>query len=261
MFAYDEAFFWSTFRRMKTYSADNSPAAPDSRSVLLDLAANMKPDSFSTWGSVMLLYFGASLCGLVQVKPAGVAAILWPANGLLLAFVLKLPRRFWFSYLAGGVVVGILATLFFPYTTQDILIYAAANTIEVILAALWIARDGPWRPDLTHLRVLGKFVLYGVLLAPLVSTAAIAVFLVVFDSRPADLLTLSDWFVGDAIGIGIMTPLILAMHKHEIAWVFRSGKRIETIVLLVGLTAISCGIFGQTHVSPLFFSCFRRYCW
>jgi diguanylate cyclase (GGDEF)-like protein len=122
----------------------------------------------------------------------------------------------------------------------------------VLLAAIWISPDGRWKPDLTDLRVLGKFVLFGVLLAPLVSAAALAVFMAVFESRSADPLMLTDWFVGDSIGIGIMTPLILAVHKQEVASIFRKEKLLETIALLVGLTVLSVMVFGQTRLPIIF---------
>ena len=67
------------------------------------LARYLMPDSLPKWGGVTLLSFAAAWSGVAlgQVVFAG-ADIVWPANGLLLGFLLRMPRRYWLLGLAHG---------------------------------------------------------------------------------------------------------------------------------------------------------------
>jgi diguanylate cyclase (GGDEF)-like protein len=233
------------------FSPDYWQSRIDTRFPLRSLAGYLLPDSFSNWGCVMLLCLASSWGGVVLGQTPAQADIMWPANGLLLAFILRLPRRFWFSYLAGSVAANMLVHALYPFSFWQTLMFSIANTVEVLLAAVWLAPKSRQRPDLTDLRTLGRFFLYGVLLAPLASTIFVQWMRTIF-SYPAGLLGLSNWFIGDAIGIAIMTPLILAMERQEIATLFSSARRHETIVILGGLTLLSVCIFAQRGLPVVF---------
>jgi diguanylate cyclase (GGDEF)-like protein len=238
---------------MKTMfvSPDSERADSDPQPGTQSLAAYLLPDSFSNWGCVMLLCLASSWGGVVLGQTPAQADIMWPANGLLLAFILRLPRRFWFSYLAGSVAANMLVHALYPFSFWQTLMFSMANTIEVLLAAVWLAPKPRQRPNLTDLRILGRFFLYGVLLAPLASTIFVQLMRTIF-IYPSGLLGLLNWYIGDAIGIAIMTPLILAMERQEIATLFSSARRQETIAILGGLTLLSVCVFAQSSLPVVF---------
>jgi diguanylate cyclase (GGDEF)-like protein len=200
---------------------------------------------------VTLLCLIASWGGVVLGQTPAEADILWPSNGILLAFLLVLPRRYWPSYIAGSIVANMLAHAFFPFSFWKTMGFSIANTVEVLVAAAFLAPGGGRRPDLTNLRTLGRFFLFGVVLAPLASTLFVQLARIVF-SQPASLLELSNWYIGDAIGIAIMTPFILAMDPREIAVLFSSVRRWETVAILGGLTLISICVFAQSGLPVVF---------
>jgi integral membrane sensor domain MASE1 len=144
-----------------------------------------------------------------------------------------------------------LAHAFFPFSFWKTMGFSIANTVEVLVAAAFLAPGGGRRPDLTNLRTLGRFFLFGVVLAPLASTLFVQLARIVF-SQPASLLELSNWYIGDAIGIAIMTPFILAMDPREIAVLFSSVRRWETVAILGGLTLISICVFAQSGLPVVF---------
>ena len=199
----------------------------------------------------MLLCLVSSWVGILLGQTPAQADILWPSNGLLLAFLLLLPRRYWFIYLAGNVVANMLIHALYPFSPWQTLVFSLANTIEIFVAAKFLTPTGRRRPDLTNPRILGRFFLYGVLVAPLTSTIFVQWMRIIF-AQPAHLLALSNWFIGDSIGIAIMTPLVLAIDRREIAVLFSKAKRVETISILVGLTALSLSIFAQSSMPVIF---------
>jgi diguanylate cyclase (GGDEF)-like protein len=217
-------------------------SAADSR--VARAIARLRPDSLSHFSYVILLYLVVSLGGNVLIRTPAVADIIWPANGLLLAFLLRLPRRSWTVYLAGSIVANVIAHSYFHFLVSQSFLFSVGNTIEVLVAALLLAnRDGS-KPDLAKLSALVRFVFYGVLLAPLASSAFIEL-VAIIERIPTSVVSATTWFIGDVMGIAVVTPLVLAMDKGEIAALFARGKRVETISILVGLCALSTVVFAM----------------
>jgi signal transduction histidine kinase len=57
---------------------------------------------------------------------------------------------------------------------------------------------------------------------------------------------LRDWYIGDALGIAIITPLVLVIRQREVLKLLRAGKRVETALLLAVMTALSILVFRQS---------------
>ncbi|MFC5863980.1 diguanylate cyclase [Acidicapsa dinghuensis] len=226
---------------------------PDSTepSILSTAVSFLFPDNFWNYSSILFLCFLACWGGIALGQTPAEADILWPANGLLLGFLLQLPRRYWFSYLVSSVLANIAAHGFFPFSLRMSLIFSIANTVEILFAAYFLARENSERLDLTTVSDLRRFAVFGVILAPLASTLTVATLDILF-SYPRDLRALSNWCFGEMLGIAIMTPLVLAMDKHEIAILFHKGKRGETVAILASFTALSVAIFAQSGFPIVF---------
>jgi diguanylate cyclase (GGDEF)-like protein len=216
---------------------------PTHNSAIIRGAIWFQPDSVSRLALVFLLYLVASWGGNALTRTPSVADIIWPANGVLLAFLLRMPRRFWASYVAASMVANILAHAYFGFSLFQTLLFTAGNTVEVLVAASLLSTDNARKPDLTTLRGLLRFVAFGVLLAPLVSSAFVESILAL-KSTPSGLLSLTSWFVGDVMGIAVMTPLVLAIDKTEVAILFSPKKRVETVAILLGLALLSSIVFA-----------------
>jgi diguanylate cyclase (GGDEF)-like protein len=236
------------------YSAQYLKAKSTQRLTLASVAGYLRPDSFTRWFWIMLLCTVSSWGGLLIARAPASADILWPANGILLAVLLVLPRRFWTAYLTGSVVSSLLVHKILGFTISFSLIFTGANAVEILVAALWLTPQHRQRPDLTDLKTLGKLLLYGVVLAPLVSALWVEMCLFIW-FRPAELLAMSNFVFGDALGIAIMVPLTLAVNRSELASIFSSAKRLETGCILTGIALLSAVVFAQNGlpiVFPLF---------
>jgi diguanylate cyclase (GGDEF)-like protein len=227
------------------------------QSALRSVSSFMLPDSLATWSCATLLCFLASWGGLLLARTPAQVDVLWPANGIMLAFLLVRPPRYWVSYVAGAIAASLAVHWILGFQISQSWIFTAANTVELVMAAVWLTpedRTHSPEPDLTNPRALAAFVFYGVLLAPLASTAVVELILIGLGT-PAQILALSNYFIGDAMGIAMMTPLVLAVHVREVRLLFAAKKRWETVGILAGLTLLAIAVFSQNGL-PLVFLLF-----
>lgn len=206
------------------------------------------------WAAAGLLYFLAACIGIRMGETPGDANFLWPANGLLLAILLLSPRPTWSGYLIAGLLASLFAHTFFPLYEGLNWIFSFANVIEILIAATLLVQPGSMRPDLSQPRMLGRFVLFGILLAPL-SSAVLVALLRWMAGLPADATSFWRWYLGDALGIAIMTPLLLAIQPDKLRILIGAERRTETLLLLLGLTVTSTCVFAQRQY-PLTFLVF-----
>ncbi len=205
----------------------------------------VRPDSITRFGIVLLLYIGASWGGNALTRTPAVADLIWPANGLLLAFLLPIAKRYWTVYLTASIIVNISVHLAFGFSPGRAILYTLANTVEVVIAASLLATKDQRKPDLTNLRTLARFLFFGVLLSPLASTGFVEMVMAVW-TYPRHPELLANWFTGDVMGMALMTPLILAIDRAEVAALFAPGKRWETGGILAAITLVSVIVFTQT---------------
>jgi diguanylate cyclase (GGDEF)-like protein len=217
------------------------PAFP---SLFARLKAVALPDSLPRFACVLGLYLVASWGGNSLTLTPAVADLLWPANGLLLAFLLPIARRYWTSYLVSTVAINLIVHVAFGFSIERALLYSVANTIEVIVAALLLGEKDGTRPDLTSFPTLARFIAFGVLLAPITSTGFMEMILALW-AYPRHPQMLSNWLTGDIMGMALMTPLFLAMERKEFRRLLAPEKRLETIAILAGVATVSIAVFAQ----------------
>jgi integral membrane sensor domain MASE1 len=191
--------------------------------------------------AVGLIYFIGSWAGIILGKSPAQADVIWPANGLLLGLLLMSPRRRWPSYLACAAAVTIAIHNLFSFPTSRTLIFAAANTAEVLSVAL-LMRSRNRRPDLTRPATLMLFLLCAVAVAPLLSTLVVGIGEYICGLR-FGFPGLRDWYLGDVLGLAIITPCVLAMRQREVLTWLHPGKRLEAFSLLGGLVLLTFAIF------------------
>src|ERR1700721_310800 len=135
---------------MKAFSpaVNAEPARPSDSSVLWRAIEVVRPDSLSRFALVLLLYIGASWGGNALTRTPAVADLIWPANGLLLACLLRIAKRYWSAYLTSSIVVNIAVHLAFGFSPGRTLLYTVANTVEEIIPAAFLATKDHANPHL-----------------------------------------------------------------------------------------------------------------
>ncbi|MFP5399090.1 MAG: diguanylate cyclase [Gammaproteobacteria bacterium] len=212
------------------------------------------------WWLVPLGYFvGARLGVSVAAMPEGIA-VLWPPNSVLLVAMLLARPRDVAPIALLGIATEVAADL--PtFSPAEALIFGVANALEATLAWALLRR---WRfdPRLQSLADLRKFLLAaplaGALAAALLGAAAYSQFR---GGHTGYLDFVRIWWLGDALGLLIFTPLLLSLalpgpapRSHERAH-GRFG-RVDAAVVLGGaaLTAVLAtsrgGLLFGVHLAP-----------
>ncbi len=139
----------------------------------------------------------------------GVAPI-WPANALILALILWRPREEALLLIAGGVLGHALAMAVNGGSVADQLIFGAANAIELLIVTTGLKHGEERQRLFSEPREVPRVLLWAGLLAP-AAGASIGGLWAAFLSQDPVLELFTQWFLADALGLLIFTPLFLAM--------------------------------------------------
>jgi diguanylate cyclase (GGDEF)-like protein len=167
------------------------------------------------WSVLRAVALGAVYAGIYELITletsfgTSIGSTLWPASGVTVAVLLLRPRREWAYYVAAISIADFtmdIVSAGFP--TRVAFGLAAANGLEPLLAATLLRRWLPGRPDLSRLRDLGLFYFAAAVCGPLLSAAIGSIWnwlmgggsIWPFGPR---------WYVGDAVGVIVVAPLIL----------------------------------------------------
>ena len=208
-------------------------------------------ESLQTVLTVAGLFGLTAWIGIELTRETGRVALIWLANGGLIAVLLSTQRRNWPGYLTASYVANVIANMVAGDTLFISTILALINSTEVIVAAILMRRRYTIAPDLTSWPTLFRFAFYCVCLAPM--TAALLAGLFLSANLNADFIaTVQRWFLADSLGIITVTPLVLAVRSRIFAAALRTADPLEYAATL-GLVAIcTIGVFSQSSLSLLF---------
>jgi diguanylate cyclase (GGDEF)-like protein/PAS domain S-box-containing protein len=214
----------------------------------LSIEADCKPGRMP--GLRRLIVLGLSLIALSLITSllngeswrAGGPSVVWLSNGLLIGVLLCSPRRQWpaFFVLAYVIDVGVNLALKNPVGISFAL--SMCNMIEVAIASFLMYPAIQESADLTQPKQLKALLLYGVLLAPLVS-ALLATLSLRQAYSGGFLRALQFWFEADVLGIATATPLYLSFYHGRR---FSRQSWSEAGLLFLLNAAVAIWIFHQS---------------
>jgi diguanylate cyclase (GGDEF)-like protein len=162
-------------------------------------------------GALLLLaaiYVAVGKLGLRLAFSYPSATPVWPATGLALAAFLLFGRRVWPAIFLGAFIVN--------YTTAGTIatsaLIAIGNTLEGVVGAWLVTRFAGGSEAFEHPETIFRFTLLGAVLATMISATIGVTALRLGDLAPPAML--SDiwltWWLGDATGALIVTPVLVA---------------------------------------------------
>lgn len=209
---------------------------------------------------VAALYFAAGWLGLelfTLVHPRVTAV--WPATGVAVAAFLLYGYGLWPAILVAAILI--------EFATGGPVAWSLGGVGNVLAALLgaWLAnryargaRAFERAPDIL------RFAALSALGAPMLAATigATSLTLVGEAARSEFAPIWLTWWLGDAAGILLVTPLLVLWHRHR-AW-YRSAREFAEVVgLLIAVTASGLLIFFHPVVSqyPLSFACLPPLLW
>ncbi|MET7330820.1 MASE1 domain-containing protein [Nonomuraea sp. NPDC005650] len=181
--------------------------------------------------TVAIAYFVAAELGLQQQLVRGQVTPLWPSTGIALAAMLLLGLRIWPGITLGAFLVNVSI----GPTMAAVLSISVGNTLAPICAYLLLERVG-FRIELDRLRDALALVFLGAFAGMLVSATVGAGSLVLAGGlQPSEFWPAwSVWWAGDAMGVLVVTPLLLASRTTRVPWNAHPLRWVEGAALLLG---------------------------
>ncbi|HEX9130485.1 MAG TPA: MASE1 domain-containing protein [Gemmatimonadaceae bacterium] len=193
-------------------------------------------------------YVLAGRLGFTASAVQPVVSSAWPPSGVALAALLLMGTRFWPGIALGAFIVNITGGIP-PLAATGI---AVGNTLEALVAVWLLTSFAGFRLPLERLRDVFALVVLGAIAStPVSATIGVTVLILSGGAAGIPLRTIwLAWFLGDAIGILLVAPLILT-------WVTSARLRlsardtIEASALVVVLVAFTAALF-QTRFSYVY---------
>lgn len=211
------------------------------------------PDRSPWWGrlqllaTVVLAYGIGSQLALFLVEVSGFQGVLFIGSGITVAFLLRLPRRFWWLVLVGAGLTEVLLDVNAGFSMSQSMGFAVANVAEPLVGAS-IVRTVCGEVDLTRRRHLIWFTLGAVLVGPGVGAALGAGANRIFGGDEF-LTTFGQWWLGDALGVILVGSAILAWGSGPDRRQLLSASGIG---LVMGSMVLTAGIFALTDLPFMF---------
>ncbi|HEX2769197.1 MAG TPA: MASE1 domain-containing protein [Geobacteraceae bacterium] len=214
----------------------------------------------SKFGKVVIVagayYLVAKFCLLLALETTNATAI-WPPTGIALAAVLLFGYRIWPAIALGAFFANLDTLTALGFTTPLALAgafsTAIGNTLGVLFGGFLVLHFTGGRNPFGRTGDIVKFVLFGALLGMTVSAITGAGTLCILHGTWSNFaLTCLTWWLGDAVAVLIITPLIMTWESRR-----KSGwtplKLTEAAVILALLFVIGWVVFGKGLTLPYLF--------
>ena len=211
------------------------------------------------FGLVVLLaatYLVTGKLGLLMAIPPGVATPVWPPSGIAVAAVLLLGPRVWPGIWIGSFLLN-FGTLLSGALTQPSAAAAVAvgiatgSTVQPLIGAWILVRAIGTRHPLQRARDALRFALFTAVFGCMTSATigVTSVCLAQITSWTAFGVNWTTWWLGDAVGVLIVTPLLLSWSGRTAPGA--SNRWMELALCFALVLSVGCVAFSTPAANPL----------
>lgn len=195
-------------------------------------------------------YVVVAQLGLVYATAPGRVTAVWPLSGLVLVLLLRGGLCYWPVVLVGDFLVALSLGNPLPLAAW----IAGSTTIEAVLGAVLLLHATSGEPTTVRVPdVVALIGLAGVLSSAIGGAIGVTGMLLGGAITAADALTTwLTWWIGDLIGVLLITPLFLTCDRYFRS-VVNSRRLAEAITLYVLLVAVALVVFSG-HLNYSFFA-------
>ncbi|MGW3951230.1 MASE1 domain-containing protein [Streptomyces sp. NPDC004752] len=205
--------------------------------------------------AVFALYYASGRLGLLQQLVRGQVTPLWPPTGVALAGLLLLGQRVWPGIALGAFLINISLGPSLP----AVLAITTGNTLAPLCSAALLRHAG-FHTGINRLRdafgliFLGAFT--GMLISATVGSGTLHLAGVLPDNR--FWLTWWVWWTGDAMGVLMVTPVLLILRSARLPKDVPRSRWVEGSLLAVATAAVG---YLVSSPAPLLFLAFPVLIW
>src|SRR5260370_12967235 len=190
---------------------------------------------------VFVLYLASGKLGFSVPFTMGNVSPVWPASGVALASVLLWGYEVWPGLALAAFFVNFLS----PIPALGCVGIARGNAGSGVLGGYLLRRFINDSPCFARLRDVLGLLAFGAAIGPMIAASLGATTLLLTHVRAWSGFSSAwrVWWLGDAMGVLIITPLLFAT-RLELTTSLKKSRIIEPFALLFGLVAICLAIFG-----------------
>jgi PAS domain S-box-containing protein len=187
-----------------------------------------------------IVYFASAELGFRAAVAHHVVSSAWPPAGIALALLILLGLRWWPSVALGAFLANFVSGIL-PGAAAAI---AVGNTLEAVVGALLLKRLAAFEPRLSRLRDVVSLTVLGAGVSTLVSaTIGVASLELAGAAQARAAGTLwTVWWTGDAIGVLLVTPLVLTWWSNP-RWRGSTRETAIAALLLMSVVAVASVLF------------------
>src|ERR1051325_1577219 len=164
--------------------------------------------------AVAVMYVVAAKLGLRLATIGVTVTLVWPASGVAVAALLLLGDR-----MAIGVALGaFLANVTTSAPLAVAIAATAGNSLEALVASRLLRRTGDFNPRLQRVRDVFRLTALGAAIPSVVAATIGSAALALTGQVPPSALprAWATWWAGDAVGIVLVAPLLLAWLTRQL---------------------------------------------
>ena len=190
---------------------------------------------------VALLYALLTQVSINYFSLNGRISLIWVPGGFALAAILLVGKRYAWSVLVGEV----MGILFRGGALSVAVPIGMGNALAAVLGVWLLQRSGAFDSRLRmlgdYLRLLGVAGVAGSLLSALVGVTTL--WLHGFFPATAYATNLMNWWMGDVLGVALITPLLLIWRKPPVGWL-EPARLLEIVMLMILVFAVGQVVFA-----------------
>ncbi len=207
--------------------------------------------------AIALAYFVTGKLGALLAIPPGYATAVWPPSGIALAGILICGYRAWPGILLGSLLVNLSIALAYIPAAETLnawmvtLAMAVGASLQAVLGTFLITRFAGFPNSLVKDRDIYLFLLFGGFLSTLVGSTIGVSALVASGRIPVAnfFVNWSTWWLGDAIGVIVFTPLVLVwLLRPSEVWRNRRKAISQSMLLIFALTIAAVTYVAEKEI-------------
>jgi len=197
-------------------------------------------------------YFITGKLGIFLAIPPGYATAIWPPSGIALAGILLYGYRAWPGVLLGSFLINLPATVAAGTPSETLgsvattLAIGGGASLQAVVGAYLVRRFAGFPNSLTREKEVFLFVFFGGLCSALVNSTIAVSTLVAAGRIPAANFPANwgTWWMGDALGIFIFTPLVLVWAQRP-GELWRNRRMAITVPIITMFVLTTAAVFYE----------------
>ena len=181
--------------------------------------------------SVAALYILLAKLSLIY-SGSNIVTVIWPASGLALAALLIGGKRYAWSVFLGAFLINMLSN----GSLLTAVFIAVGATVESLLGSWLLNRDSKFDLRLQSLHDYLRLIFWAGGVSSIVAALMGSVTILVsgFLTSETYFNNLIHWWMGDTLGIILITPLILVWWREQNGWL--GARQVLEAILVIGIT-------------------------